>query len=144
MVWLLVGLGVLAAAALWGLRRTTHLPTGPRGDSVWLPDELRGADLVWSEKSFRFLGAISVAVRIDRAYRGRDDRLTLVEFKRRQAPRTYLSDVVELSVQGYVLKKAGLEINERAYVAVVLPDGGPAHALPVGLENAQSVERRAA
>jgi CRISPR-associated exonuclease Cas4 len=144
MVYLLVALAVVAGAALWSLRRAAYSASRHRGDSEWLPDELRDADLLWSEKAFRCLGPVPMAVRIDRAYRARNEQLTLIEFKRRAVRRTYLCDVVELSVQRYVLQEAGHAVDRRAYVVVVTPDGGRARALPVELEEAQQVERRAA
>jgi hypothetical protein len=85
-----------------------------------------------------------MTVRIDRAYRSRDQKLTLVEFKLRSAVRTQLSDVVELSVQRYVMNKAGHQVRRRAYVVVLLADGRCSRALPVELEDGQEVERRAA
>jgi CRISPR-associated exonuclease Cas4 len=144
MGYLLVALAVVAGMALWGLRRSACSVSRHRGDAAWLPDELRDAHLVWSEKSFQCLGPIPMAVRIDRAYRAHDGKLNLVEFKHREARRAYRSDVVELSVQRYVLQKAGHEVNQRAHVVVVPPGGGRARALPVELEDAQGVERRAA
>ena len=144
MVWLLVGLVfiVIAGFVAWSLLRAADLPA--RTDAAWLPAELRDARLLWTEETFHHEGDISMTVRVDRVYRTRDGRLTLIEFKRRAAHRTYRSDVVELSAQRYVLQKVGHAVDRRAYVVLVSPDGGSARALLVELQDAEQIERRAA
>lgn len=111
-------------------------------DQDWFPPELRGAELLWSEKAFRSDGPVRIAVRIDRAYRLAGGVIALVEFKRRAQRRVYLSDVVELSTQRYTLQQAGHIVSAQAYVVVTLPHGVRTRALPVALEDAQTVERR--
>jgi hypothetical protein len=111
-----------------------------RGDLEWLPTELHQARLVWSEKAFRCQQPLPIAVRIDRVYKSPDGELVLIEFKRRALRRLHLCDVVELSVQRYVLQQGG-HVSRRAYVVVVLSDGTCSRALPVELEDAQQVER---
>lgn len=135
---------VVAGAAAWLLWRTWRSPSRHRSDLDWLPTELYDAKLVWSEKAFRCHEPVRMAVRIDRAYRAPDSELFLIEFKRRAECRLYLSDVVELSVQRYVLQRAGQVVSQRAYVVVVLEDGTRSRAMPVDLESESQVERRAA
>jgi CRISPR/Cas system-associated exonuclease Cas4 (RecB family) len=133
----------LAAVAwlLWTAWRSQNLR---RSDLDWLPTELYDAKLVWSERAFRCDVPVGMAVRIDRAYRALEGELVLVEFKRRAECRVHTSDVVELSVQRYVLLKAGHVVNRIAYVVVVLPDGRRCRALQVELEEAQQVQDRGA
>jgi hypothetical protein len=133
---------ILAAAALcmlwlhWApLKRATS-------DREWLPKELHGAELVWSEKSFGADRPVALSARIDRAYRLPGGELVLVEFKRRDQRRVHLPDVVELSAQRYALQHAGHFVSQRAYVVVILPDGTRTLAIPAELQDAAEVELR--
>lgn len=134
----------LFTVALWALRAATCRFLGHRADREWLPADMHTAKLLWSEKLFRCRRPVPIVVRIDRAYRGRDGELTLIEFKRRAACRVHLSDVVELSVQRYVLQRAGHRVSGRAHVVVVPSGGGCIRGLAVELEDAQRVEQRVA
>jgi CRISPR-associated exonuclease Cas4 len=135
---------LIVGAVAWLVCRARRSPRPRCGDRDWLPAELRDAQLVWSEKAFRSQAPVPIAVRIDRAYRLPDGVLVLIEFKRRTRRRMHLSDVVELSVQRYVLQHAGHVVSRRAYVVVILPDGTRSRAVPVELESAKEVEHRAA
>lgn len=141
---LLTIVAIVAGGAAWLLCKAWRSLSHHRGDLDWLPTVLHDAKLVWSEKTFRSDEPLRLAVRIDRAYRAPDGELFLIEFKRRARRRIQLADVVELSVQRYVLRLAGLVVNRRAYVVVILPDGTRSRAMSVDLEDAQQVERRAA
>ena len=134
---------VLAVAALCLLWFRSVSRRRQVGDHDWLPTELRGAELRWSEKVFRAEGPVPISARIDRAYRSSGGGLVLVEFKRRAQRRVHLSDVVELSAQRYAIQRAGQVVNRRAYVVVILPDGTRTSALPVDLEDEAQVELRA-
>jgi CRISPR/Cas system-associated exonuclease Cas4 (RecB family) len=131
----------VAVAAILALRARSRRDLA---EVDWLPTELRGATLVWSEKEFRCFEPVPMVARIDCAYRGHDGRLTLIEFKRRATCRACPSDAVELSVQRYVLQRTGHAVNRHAYVAIVPRGRGPTRAVPVDLEEARNVERRAA
>ena len=135
---------LIGGALAWLLCRAGRSPRRRRSDLDWLPAELRDAQLVWSERAFRSQEPVLMAARIDRVYRLPDGALVLIEFKRRAQRRVRLSDVVELSVQRYVLQHAGHVVSQHAYVVVILPDGTRGRAVPVELEGAQQVERRAA
>lgn len=138
-VCLFAGLAVvwLMGGALTSRRRR-------QGGHEWLPVRLAERELVWSEKTFRCEAPIPMVARIDRAYLSDSRQLTLVDFKRRAAARTYQSDVVELSVQRYVMQKAGHPVSRHAYLVVVPSGGGRSRALPVELEDARTIERRIA
>jgi hypothetical protein len=138
----LAGVAGLAWAALHALRRLSRHAGRRRRDPAGLPPELHGAPLVWSEKVFRCGGPTPMVARIDRAYRGPDGRLTLVEFKRRDTCRVRPSDVVELSAQRFVLQRAGHPVNVKAYVIVLDAEGTAGRALAVVVEDMAVVERR--
>jgi CRISPR-associated exonuclease Cas4 len=138
MVWLsVVAIAVMAMLYLAGKRLSQ--PVAPRDDLDWLPAVLHDAELVWSEKSFRSEGPMPIAVRIDRAYRSPREGLVLIEFKHREKRRAYLSDVVELSAQRYVLQLAGHVVSRRGFVVVILPDGRRGQALAVDLHDERQV-----
>lgn len=143
MLDLLVALTVAAAILFWVLRAVRGA-SKQSGDLAGLPSELRDARLVWSEKSFRSQGPVPLSVRIDRAYRLPGGDLVLVEFKRRARRRVFLSDVVELSAQRYVLQRAGHLVSRRAYVVLVPPGGRCYPAVATTLEDAPQVEHRVA
>lgn len=142
MVWLAV-VAIFVMATMYLAAKRLSRPGPPRDDLDWLPAALHDAELVWSEKSFRSEGPMAFAMRIDRAYRLPHEGLVLVEFKHREKRRAYLSDVVELSAQRYVLRQAGHVVSRRGYVVVIFPDRTSSAALPVDLEDEQLVERRA-
>jgi CRISPR/Cas system-associated exonuclease Cas4 (RecB family) len=143
MVWLsVVAIVVMATLYMAGRRLSRRVP--PRDDLDWLPVVLHDAELVWSEKSFRSDGVMPIAVRIDRAYRSPREGLVLIEFKRREKRRAYLSDVVELSTQRYVLQLAGHVVSRRGFVVVILPGGTRSQALAVDLQNDRQVLQRVA
>ncbi len=123
--------------------RTWLSPRAHGADFDWLPSELRDAELVWSEKLLESSGPVHLVARIDRAYRKPDGELVLVEFKRRAGRHLRLSDVVELSVQRYVLQKCGQTVSARGYVVVIFPDGTRCRAIPAELEDWLQVRRRA-
>lgn len=144
MLDLLVVLAVAAAMMFWLLRAVRGGASRHSGGLAWLPSELRDARLVWSEKSFYSQGPVPLSVRIDRAYKLTGGDLVLVEFKRRAQRRVFMSDVVELSAQRYVLQRAGHFVSRRAYVVVVLPSGTCCPSVPVTLEEAPQLEHRVA
>ena len=141
--WIVVVPLVAVAALCLSRFRWLWLEHGRR-DLDWLPTELHGAELVWSEKTFRSKHAVPIVARIDRAYRSTSGELVLIEFKRRGQRRVHPSDLVELSAQRYVLQQASHVVSGRAYVVVILPDGMRCRALPVDLEDERQVESRAA
>lgn len=106
------------AALLWGMYRRA----GP--GEVWLPPELRGARLVYTERLFRTGGPTSISARVDRVYCSAAGALVLVELKTRVANRTYLSDVIELSAQRLaVMAETGSAVSNYAFVLTEWPDG---------------------
>ena len=89
-----------------------------------LPPELRRARLVYAERLFRSVGAVSVTAKVDRVYRNADGALVLVELKTRTANRAYWSDVIELSAQRVALMaQTGEVVADHGYVLTERQDG---------------------
>jgi hypothetical protein len=137
---------LLAVAAVflmvaWRLSRTGTLKR------TWRPRELARAKLVYLEQLFRTSTPASFVAKVDQVYRRPNGRLILVELKTRSRHRTYLSDIIELSVQKVALEGATGEVVEPyAFVHVVAPDhsaSSPYHRVAL-LEASQVValERR--
>ncbi len=105
----------LALIVVWWTRRThRQLDVDP-----WLPRELQAAKLAYAERLFRTDGPIRVSARVDRVYRDRAGRLTLVELKTRGRDAVYPSDVIELSAQrAAVIATTGETVSAHAYVLV--------------------------
>lgn len=90
-------IGVVLVAARIARRRATVANEG-------LPGALKNHSLAYSERTFRSGGDRQVVARVDRAYRGRDGVITLVELKTRRTDRAHLSDIIELSAQRVALE----------------------------------------
>jgi hypothetical protein len=115
----LAGLAVVVIVLLAGLSlaRPSRKSAEEAGDKRSLPPELKDARLVHAEETFRSEMQGLVA-RLDRAYEV-DGELVLVEFKTRQAPVVYASDVVELSVQRVALQdERQVQVSTTAWVVV--------------------------
>jgi len=141
---LLVGL-LLAAAVVVTiavLREVGQRRLRPR-DDAWLPAELRGAALVYSEREFIANRPVRIGAWVDRAYALPSGTLVLVEFKRRERPVAFLGDVVQLSAQKLAIERAGAgQVAPHGYVAVVHPWSGRITPLRVRLEDEGAVVAR--
>lgn len=113
-IGLLTVLGMVVVATLYSLsRRRDDIADDERG----LPASLRGARLVYAEKTFRSPGKRLVA-RLDRAYE-LGGELVLVEFKTRGRDVVYMADVIELSVQRVALQdESRAPVSKTAWVVV--------------------------
>ena len=115
----LLGIGAaliaFALIVVWWIRRGHR-----RADAdTWLPPELQTARLVYAERLFRTDGLIRISARVDRVYRDRAGRLTLVELKTSGRDAVYASDVIELSAQrAAVIATTGETVSAHAYVLV--------------------------
>lgn len=69
------------------------------------PAALRTAKLAYMEELFRIRAPIPLVARVDRAYRGADGDLVLVELKTRWTDRAYATDVIQLSAQKMALER---------------------------------------
>lgn len=100
-LWLLLAGCVACVTAAWAAARVGHRHATDANE--WMPQELKDHTLAYSERTFKTAGDRQVVARVDRAYRGRNGLITLVELKTRQANRVHLSDVIELSSQRVAL-----------------------------------------
>jgi len=111
-ILLLLLLGIAGLIA-WKVARTLQARTSAR---LWLPLELRQAELAFAQKTFRTSQPIELSARADRAYRLKGE-LHLIEFKTRASARAYASDVIELSAQRLVIEaNTGVQVSDIAYV----------------------------
>lgn len=105
---------VLIILFIWALRRQ-----GRQGDQVWLPQELRWAQLVYAEQLFKAPVPLTLTAQVDRGYRNPAGTIILVELKTRQCDRVYRSDAIELSAQRVaVMAQTGEPVALYAYVIV--------------------------
>jgi CRISPR-associated exonuclease Cas4 len=116
-LWLLLASCVACVTAAWAAarlvrRRSVKVDQG-------MPEALKDHTLAYSERTFRSGDDKQVVARVDRAYRGRDGLIALVELKTRQAERVYLSDIIELSAQAVALAgETGEPVARTAWVVV--------------------------
>ena len=116
-LWLLLASCVACVTAAWAAARLVRR----RSVKVdqWMPEALKDHTLAYSERTFRSGDDKQVVARVDRAYRGRDGLIALVELKTRQAERVYLSDIIELSAQAVALAgETGEPVARTAWVVV--------------------------
>lgn len=96
-LWLYLVSCAACVGAVWAAIRLVRRRAVETNE--WMPGELKDHTLAYSERTFRSGGDRQVVARVDRAYRGRDGLITLVELKTRGTDRAHLSDVIELSAQ---------------------------------------------
>lgn len=114
---------VAAAGVVACVARKRHDVT-----DAWMPRELKGHALAYSEKTFGSGGPKALVARVDRAYRDRGGRITLVELKTRTADRVHRSDIIELSAQRVALTgETGEAVASIAWVVVQTQAGRTAH-----------------
>ncbi|WP_295647293.1 PD-(D/E)XK nuclease family protein [uncultured Methylibium sp.] len=100
-LWLSLVSCAACVGAVWAAARLVRRRAAEANE--WMPGELKDHTLAYSERTFRSGGNRQVVARVDRAYRGRNGLITLVELKTRHANRFHLSDVIELSAQRVAL-----------------------------------------
>ena len=106
-----------------------------------IPKELQGAELAYSEQTFRSWQSFGLVARIDRAYR-KDGALWLVELKTRRDHRPYLSDVIELSAQKLAIEGASdLRVSNVGFVITTDPSRGTTVTHRVELLDAHALTR---
>ena len=116
-LWLVVAGCVACVTAAWAAGRLVRR----RSLEVdqWMPEALKDHTLAYSERTFRSGDDRPVVARVDRAYRGRNGLIVLVELKTRQANRVHLSDIIELSAQRVALAgETGETVAGIAWVVV--------------------------
>lgn len=100
--------------------------------NAWMPRELKDHTLAYAERTFRTGSDKQLVARVDRAYRGRNGLITLVELKTRRAHRAHLSDVIELSAQRVALEgESGELVAHIGWVVVESEGRRTAHRTPL-------------
>lgn len=134
-LWLLAAGCAACVTAVWVVRVVRERAAAAR---EWMPGELKNHRLAYSERTFRSGGDKQVVARVDRAYRGRNGLVTLVELKTRRTDRAYPSDVIELSAQRIALEgETGEPVDRIGWV--VVESGALRTAHRVTLMSAQAV-----
>lgn len=88
-----------------------------------MPEELRAAKLVASEKYFSTPYPRKMHGTVDQLYRLIDKRHALVDSKTRDRHIVYKKDIVQLSVYKVILERNGLKMADYAYFRVVTSKG---------------------
>lgn len=125
-LWLLLASCVACVTAALAAARLVRRHSGKLDQ--WTPEALKDHTLAYVERSFRSGDDRPVVARVDRAYRGRDGLIDLVELKTRRADRVHLSDIIELSAQRVALEgETGEPVARIAWVVVESAAGRRAH-----------------
>ncbi|MFZ5507554.1 MAG: PD-(D/E)XK nuclease family protein [Pseudomonadota bacterium] len=120
-LWLFLAGCVACVIVAWAATRVVRRRAAKA--NAWIPRELRDHTLAYVERTFRTGSNRQLVARVDRAYRGRNGLITLVELKTRRADRAHLSDVIELSAQRAALQGETGELVARIGWVVVESEG---------------------
>ncbi|WP_157691749.1 CRISPR-associated protein Cas4 [Noviherbaspirillum autotrophicum] len=133
MIWL--GIATAALAAWCWLK----VFSARSRDSAWLPVELKGAKLLYAEQRFTITNPLALVARVDRGY-ALNGTVHLVEFKTREVPRDYRSDIIELSAQRLAVEQStGYAVSDIGYVVIQSPARGERSVQQVRLMTAENV-----
>ena len=110
---------------------TVHRPR-PTG---WRPAELQDARLVMVEKDLFTRAPFAIAGRPDQVYRLPNGAHVPVDLKNRDHTRAYATDIAELSLQAWLLRRNGKRTAGYAYVALRNRTSGAMDAIRVNLWN---------
>lgn len=137
MTYLALGVGGVALIAVIGFVLLVW-----RGFAQnWRPEELKRGRVVMVEKDLYLDGAFPLAGRPDQVYRLPNGLHVPVENKNRDFHRVYETDVAELSLQAWMLRRLGMPTAAHGYVAANNRKTGERKALKVQLGDDQYCER---
>lgn len=94
-----------------------------------LPEELRGAKLWASEKSFQCRRPVPLIGRVDQVYRVKKNHLITVDTKHRNKVVVYESDRLQLSQYAVLIKRrpwgwmSGMKVEQHGYLRLVTHEG---------------------
>ncbi len=94
-----------------------------------LPDELRGAKLWASEKSFQCRRPVPLIGRVDQVFRVKKNHLIPVDTKHRNKASVYESDRLQLSQYAVLIKRrpwgwlSGMKVEQHGYLRIVTHEG---------------------
>ncbi len=108
----LVCFGLAAAGALW-----LWLAWGGVTQD-WLPDELRAGKLVKVERGLHTDEPYPVVGRPDQVYRLADGLHAPVELKNRNSERVFQTDIAEISLRAWLLRRNGMQTGRYGWVAI--------------------------
>lgn len=120
--FLLAGLGALWLAMVW---------RGMAQD--WMPDDLKSGRLVAIEKDLHADDPFPVVGRPDQVYRLANGLHAPVELKNRDSHSVYESDIAEISLRAWLLRKNGQPTAGHGYVVINNRTSGQRKAIRVAL-----------
>ncbi|OZA27581.1 MAG: hypothetical protein B7X93_08895 [Hydrogenophilales bacterium 17-61-9] len=124
MIFVLFAAAALAGAYFWWV-----------GRDGWIPGELRRASLVYNETRMSTSSPFPVVGRFDRVYRLGDGLHVPLEYKTRDVLRVYKSDLAQLSLQAWLLRRNGHKTASHGYVAIRERRPGRTKAFRVDLDS---------
>lgn len=131
---MLIVAGVIIASILWLALRSRRITED------WLPPELAAARLALIEKDLFCERPFRLAGRPDRVYVHQSGIMTPLEFKNRERFVTYQTDVAELSLQAWLLRRKGKRTSAYGYVTVRQRSTGIHRCLRVSLMSDKACE----
>lgn len=107
----------------------------------WLPDDLKAGRVVMVEKTLWVASPFAVVGRPDQVYRLLDGFHVPVENKNRDVHRVYETDIAQLSLQAWLLRRQGRPTAPYGYVAINSRQTGKRQAIRVDLGDDAYCER---
>lgn len=101
----------------------------------WLPPDLAAGRVVLVEKNLYTNSPYCLAGRPDQVYRLQDGSHVPVELKNHTAARVYDTDVAQLSLQAWMLRRNGMKTAPHGYVALQTPQARARRAIRVQLHD---------
>ena len=101
----------------------------------WLPDELKAGTLILVERNLLVSAPFPVIGRPDQVYRLKDKLYVPLENKNRNEHRVYETDIAQLSLQAWLLRRNGMPTAAFGYVAINSRRTGVRKALRVVLRD---------
>ena len=122
-----------ATAGVLALLAYRFLSGKSDSDTAWRPPELKNAKLVMIEKDLFTRNPYAIAGRPDRVFQLQNRLLMPVEYKTRNYFRVHLTDIAEISMQAWLLRKTGRRTAEYGYITIRHRQTHERRSLPVDL-----------